>query len=38
MNETLSWKVVKPQGGDEWQANLFDCCAEPCLSEYIRSS
>ncbi|KAK4778359.1 hypothetical protein SAY87_018546 [Trapa incisa] len=32
LNQSISWKVVKPQGGDEWRANLFDCCAEPCLS------
>ncbi|OWM69924.1 hypothetical protein CDL15_Pgr025773 [Punica granatum] len=32
MNEGISWKVVEAHGGDEWQVDLFDCCAEPCLT------
>ncbi|PKI63875.1 hypothetical protein CRG98_015758 [Punica granatum] len=31
MNEGISWKVVEADGGDEWQADLFNCCAESCL-------
>ncbi|OWM73801.1 hypothetical protein CDL15_Pgr026905 [Punica granatum] len=32
MNEDISWKVVEVDGGDEWRANPFDCCAESYLS------
>ncbi|OWM73799.1 hypothetical protein CDL15_Pgr026903 [Punica granatum] len=32
MNEGISWKLVEVDGGDEWRADLFNCCAEPCLS------